>query len=165
MTGALIILAALIVVGLILYINEYLEHKRDAAAAPTVVDPKDRKPASGGDIREAQEAEGNHDNQDGECCGMHITCERDSLLTALADKIEYYEDEELDRFAGRAADAYSPKEIDEFREVLLTLRPEEIAGWARSIQLRGITLPSDVCDELLMIVAEARAAKTKNQES
>ncbi|MGN0218938.1 MAG: phospholipase [Muribaculaceae bacterium] len=165
MTGALIILAALIVVGLILYINEYLEHKRDAAADPTVVDSKDRKPASGGDSLEAQEAEGNQDNQDGECCGMHITCERDSLLTALADKIEYYEDEELDRFAGRAADAYSPEEIDEFREVLLTLRPEEIAGWARSIQLRGITLPSDVCDELLMIVAEARAAKTKNQES
>lgn len=93
-----------------------------------------------------------------ECCGMHITCEKDSLLTAMADKIEYYEDEELDRFAGRRVNEYTEAETDEFRDVLLTLRPEEIAGWARSIQLRGIELPEPVRDELLMIVSEARAA-------
>ncbi len=155
MTGALIILLALIVVGLILYINEYLEHKRDKAADPTVADATITKPTD-------TDISGGNDE---ECCGMHITCERDSLLTALADKIEYYEDEELDRFAGYDANAYSPEEIEEFREVLLTLRPEEIAGWARSIQLRGITLPTDVRDELLLIVSEARAAKNKNQES
>lgn len=34
--------------------------------------------------------------------------------------------------------------------------PADIAPWARSIQLRGITLPSEVREELLMIVAEAR---------
>lgn len=42
------------------------------------------------------------------------------------------------------------------RDVLLTLLPEDIAGWGRSIQLRGIELPSAVKEELLMIVAEAR---------
>lgn len=161
MTGALIILLALVVVGLILYINEYLEHKRDVAADPTAVDPKVQNAVD----TDNTAADDSQDSQDEECCGMHVTCERDSLLTAVADKIEYYEDEELDRFAGRPADAYSPEETDEFREVLLTLRPDEIAGWARSIQLRGITLPADVRDELLMIVAEARAAKNKNQQS
>lgn len=40
--------------------------------------------------------------------------------------------------------------------MLLTLLPEDIAGWGRSIQLRGIELPSAVKEELLMIVAEAR---------
>ena len=40
--------------------------------------------------------------------------------------------------------------------MLLTLLPGDIAGWARSIQLRGIELPAPVRDELLMIVAEAR---------
>ena len=40
--------------------------------------------------------------------------------------------------------------------MLLTLLPDDIAGWGRSIQLRGIELPSAVRDELLMIVAEAR---------
>lgn len=161
MTGALIILAALIIVGLILYINEYLAHKRDIAADPTAVDPKSQKTAAA----DITTPENSQESQDEECCGMHVTCERDSLLTAVADKIEYYEDEELDRFAGRTADAYSPEETDEFREVLLTLRPDEIAGWARSVQLRGITLPADVREELLMIVAEARAAKNKNQQS
>jgi hypothetical protein len=94
-----------------------------------------------------------------ECCGMHITCERDSLLASVSDKIEYYDDEELDAFANRRADAYSDAEIEQFRDVLLTLQPDDIAGWARSIQLRNIELPTEVRDELLMIVAETRASR------
>ena len=98
-------------------------------------------------------------NDDSECCGMHITCERDSLLASVSATIEYYDDEELDRYAGRRDDEYSDDEIEEFRDVLITMRPDDIAGWARSLQLRGITLPSPIRDELLMIVAEARNAK------
>lgn len=90
------------------------------------------------------------------CCGMHITCERDSLLAAVSPDIVYYDDEELDEFKGRPADAYSPAEAERFRDVLLTLLPDDIAGWARSLQLRAIELPSDVRDELLMIVSEVR---------
>ena len=33
---------------------------------------------------------------------------------------------------------------------------EDIAGWARSLQLRHIPLPPEVSDELLLIVREAR---------
>ncbi len=44
---------------------------------------------------------------------------------------------------------------------MLTLLPTDIAGWARSIQLRGIELPASVREELLMIVSEARAASHK----
>ena len=93
-----------------------------------------------------------------QCCGMHITCEKDSLLADVSPEVEYFDDEELDRFRGRDAEAYTDPEIEEFREVLLTLLPTDIAPWARSIQLRGITLPTPVREELLMIVAEARAA-------
>ena len=57
------------------------------------------------------------------------------------------------------ADGYSEEETEQFRDVLLTLLPEDIAGWARSLQLRGITLPADVREELLMIVAERRESK------
>ena len=46
--------------------------------------------------------------------------------------------------------------------MLLTLQPTDLAPWARSIQLRGIELPSEVRDELLMIVAEARREGTGN---
>ena len=42
-----------------------------------------------------------------ECCGQHETCEKDSLLAAVSKGIEYYNDEELDRFKGLEGDAYS----------------------------------------------------------
>lgn len=143
MIVALYILLALVAVGTVLYIL----HRRDLRKHG--INPADDEPV------ESQE----------ECCGMHVTCERDSLLASVSPEIEYYDDEELDRYAGTPADGYSDEAIDEFRNVLLTLLPDDIAGWARSIQLRGITLPSAVRDELLMIVSEARAARTNSAKS
>ena len=35
---------------------------------------------------------------DAECCGQHEICERDSLLAAVSKQIEYYDDEELDKY-------------------------------------------------------------------
>ena len=98
------------------------------------------------------------------CCGQHYSCEKDSLLTAVASGIDYYEDEELDRYAGRKPDDYSEAEKDEFRDVMLTLLPSDLAGWGRSIQLRGINLPAEVRDEFLLLIDELRAAKTKTTE-
>ena len=84
-----------------------------------------------------------------QCCGMHEVCEKESLR-ALEEDIEYYEDEELDRFRGRTA--YSDKEVDEFREVLYTMRPEEVRAWTRSLTLRGISLPDQVKDEVFVLM-------------
>lgn len=78
-----------------------------------------------------------------ECCGQHETCERDSLLAAVSKKIEYYDDEELDRFRGVEADAYDEDAVNEFRDVLYTLQEIEVAGWLRSLQLRAINLPDE----------------------
>lgn len=89
-----------------------------------------------------------------ECCGRHAVCERDSLLAAMSREIEYFDDEELDRLAGRTD--LTPAEVEEIREVLLTLPPDNVAPWARSLQLRGISLPPDLREELLMIVTETR---------
>lgn len=138
MIVALYILAALVAAGVVLKLTD--RPSRDSA------------PETGGDA--APEA------GDSQCCGMHITCERDSLLAAVSAEIEYFDDEELDAFAGRDADSYADEEIEQFRDVLLTLVPDDIAPWARSIQLRGITLPTAVRDELLMLVAEERARRT-----
>lgn len=91
-----------------------------------------------------------------ECCGQHETCERDSLLAAVSKKIEYYDDEELDRFRAVEGDAYEEEAVDEFREVLYTLRDTEVAGWLRSLQLRGINLPDAIKDEAYLIVGERR---------
>lgn len=90
------------------------------------------------------------------CCGQHETCERDSLLAAVSKKVEYYDDEELDRFKGVASDAYDDAAVEEFGEVLYTLRETEVAGWLRSLQLRGIDLPDALKDEAFLIVGERR---------
>lgn len=140
MIAALIIAASIVVVGLALYV-----HHRETGAEGEVSD------TVGG---RAESSAG-----DSECCGQHAVCERDSLLAAVSERIVYYDDEELDVFAGRDAAGYSPAETEQFRDVLLTLLPEDIAGWARSIQLRGIELPPEVRDELIMMISEARASR------
>jgi hypothetical protein len=140
MIVALIILGALIVVGAILYVHNRLTYSE---TNEQTVD---------------NEQSANETTADNECCGMHITCERDSLLSSVSDDIVYYDDEELDAYQGRAASEYQDAEIEQFRDILLTLLPEDIAGWARSLQLRQIELPTAVREELLMIVAERRAS-------
>ena len=91
-----------------------------------------------------------------ECCGQHEICEKESLLAAVSKKVEYYDDEELDRFRGHSSDGYSEEEIEEFREVMYTCKEDEVAGWSRSLQLRGIELPDELKDELFLIVGERR---------
>lgn len=93
---------------------------------------------------------------DMECCGQHEVCEKDSLLAAVSKKIEYYDDEELDRFRGRPSNGYNEEEVEEFREIMYTCKEDEVAGWSRSLQLRGIELPDELKDELFLIVGERR---------
>lgn len=134
MKGALIILAVTVATGFILYVvQKIFPRKSDDVTTDNGTDSR---------------PEG--------CCGQHIVCEKDSLLAAVSTEIEYYEDEELDNFRGIDADDYTDEQIEQFRDVLYTLRPDEIGGWARSIQLRGINLPAAVKDELIMLAAEAR---------
>ncbi len=137
MIVALYILLALIVAGTVLR----LLHRADT-------------------VTENDSSQATADTEQEECCGMHITCERDSLLSAVSTDIEYFDDDELDRFKGTDPQAYTPAQIEEFRDILLTLLPDDIAPWARSLQLRGIELPASVRDELLLIVAETRQQRT-----
>ena len=93
---------------------------------------------------------------DAECCGQHEICERDSLLAAVSKQIEYYDDEELDTFIGRAPEDYTPEEADKFRDVFYTMQDTDVAGWVRSLQLRGISLPDEIKDEVFLVVGERR---------
>lgn len=99
-----------------------------------------------------------------ECCGQHATCERDSLLAAISKEIVYYDDEELDRFAGKNPEDYDEDEAEEFRNIFYELREIEVAGWVRSLQLRNIELPEQVKDEVLLVVRERRFKPVDNQE-
>lgn len=91
-----------------------------------------------------------------ECCGQHEICERDSLLAAVSKKIEYYDDEELDQYIGRAPEDYTPEQEEEFRNIFYTMQDTDVAGWVRSLQLRGIALPNNIKDEVFLIVGERR---------
>ena len=65
---------------------------------------------------------------DAECCGQHESCEKESRLAAVSKKIEYYDDEELDRFRGRPSNGYNEEEVEEFREIMYTCKEDEVAG-------------------------------------
>ena len=39
------------------------------------------------------------------------------------------------------------------------MREEDVAGWVRSLQLRGIALPDTLKDEVFLIIGERRNGK------
>lgn len=91
-----------------------------------------------------------------ECCGQHEVCEKESLLAAISKEIEYYDDEELDRYRGTASGTYSDEAVNEFRDILYTMKEDEVAGWVRSLQLRAIELPDAIKDDVFLIIGERR---------
>lgn len=123
-----------------------------AAVAGTIRNRRLQKKVESGELDAMPEVK----EVDQECCGQHEVCEKDSLLAAVSKKIEYYDDEELDRYIGVSPDAYTPEQEDEFRDVFYTMQSEDVAGWVRSLQLRGIALPEGIKDEVLLIVRERR---------
>ncbi len=178
MIAAAIILAILVVAGGVIYLVDGRRHRKgagasssgDGAGSGSVVGEENGDIS--GSVRGDSAADGNGNGamsgdgsveavEGSSCCGMHIVCEKDSLSTAASTEIVYYDDEELDIYANRPADAYTAEETEQFRDILLTLLPEDIAGWARSLQLRHIALPAEVNDELLLIVSEARQSATR----
>ena len=160
MEGALVIALFTIIVGIVLYIFE-LRWRRKRGNSPA--EDKEGKTEAVQALAEPADVSGkgqtapedSPSSSEG-CCGMHLVCEKDTLMP-LSPDIVYYDDEELDRFADRDGNDYTPEETEEFREVLMTLHPEDVIGWARSITQRRLNLPPDVRDELLMLVNEQRA--------
>lgn len=131
MQGALIILAVTIITGFVLYLIDKRKHPR-------------------------AEAETTPNEPEIECCGKHMVCEKTSLAV-MDTEIEYFDDEELDAYQGRGAADYTEAETEQFREVMLTMQPTEIPAWARSLQLRGITPPAPIRDEILLIATDLRS--------
>ena len=134
---ALIISAALVGTGALLYLHHRLVVPKDTDATSDT-EPTDT------------------DERPDDCCGLHIVCERDSLIVGLDDTIEYFDDDELDVYSGRNSTDYNPAEVNQFRDILLSLQPDDIAPWTRSISQRGIQLPDQLRDELILLIDEAR---------
>ncbi len=89
------------------------------------------------------------------CDGTAPTkCEQDCMMEASTKPIEYFDDEELDNFRGRPANSYTDDEAEQFSDVLYTMRQDEVAAWCRSLNLRGIELPNQIKDEVVMLISD-----------
>ena len=86
------------------------------------------------------------------CDGTDDKCEQVCMMEAAVKGVEYYDDEELDRFRGRASDQYTDEEAEEFATGLYTMQPHEVKGWNRSLILREINLPNQIKDELITMI-------------
>lgn len=73
------------------------------------------------------------------CCGAHAVCEKG--LKKITPVIDYFEDEELDALKGIPSGDFTDEQLDQFREVLYTLRREEIEDWLISLEKREIQFP------------------------
>lgn len=96
---------------------------------------------------------------EGGCCGMHEVCERGNLKAAFGKKPEYFDDEELDEYKGKDSSDYSEEQVDKFREVFYSLLDEEKPRWIHSLQIRKISIPEQMNDEVMMVITDLRTRK------
>jgi hypothetical protein len=130
MLPAFYIFLAMVVIGVILFIHDRITSKPGDTKNEAV------KPAV-------------QDACSDDCCGTHDVCPSEMMLKHINDPIEYYDDEELDAFKGRDASDYSDDELEQWRDVLYTLKHDELLAWERSIKKRGIQLPDVIKEELI----------------
>lgn len=92
-------------------------------------------------------ADDHHDGEDGTCCGRHTNCAKGYDNSNL-----YFDDEELDRFKGMKQEEYTESDIEEFRQILYTMRTEEVDTWVHCLQTRNIEIPHEVKEEILLML-------------
>lgn len=134
MIPAFYIFVTMVVIGVILYIHDRLTRKPDDTSKPS----------------EEIETPVQNDCTD-DCCGANDVCPSEMILKHANDPVEYYEDEELDAFKGRATNEYSDDELEQWRDVLYTLKRDELMSWERSIKKRGIAMPDVIREELMSL--------------
>ena len=88
-----------------------------------------------------------------DCCGAHEICEFDES-DFNEEVIIYFDDEELDQLRNVREIDLTTEQIDELREVLYTLRTDEISKWMISLGRRHIHLPAILQQEARQLMAE-----------
>lgn len=145
MKPAIILLTILVVGGAIVWLIDKLFYQHKTVE---ITDETEENPSSEGVPQGCAD----------ETCGLRSICSSEQLLAGeCKQEAIYYDDEELDAFAGRDKDSYTPDEIDQWRDVLYTLRPDDLLGWGQSIKHRGLTMPAAILEEFMHLAAEHRA--------
>ena len=154
MTGALIILAVTIATGVLLWAWEKFRTQRHGHSLHHHATSAEGSRTVSEEHGSSQSHASTAPQHPSVCCGLHAICEKTGQIN---EPPVYYDDEELDRFAGRAATDYADEEIEEFRDVLLTLLPSDAPGWSVSLEKRRISLPVDLRPELELLLSEVNA--------
>lgn len=148
MKPAIILLTILVVGGAIVWlIDRLFYHKKGEENADETA-----KNGEGGDLAPQR---GCTD----ESCGIRSICPSEQILAGeCKQEITYYDDEELDAFAGRDENGYTPDEEEQWRDVLYTLQPADLLGWGQSIKHRGLVMPAAIRQEFMQLAGEHRAS-------
>ena len=147
MKPAIVLLTILVVGGAIVWLIDRLFYRETAENS----DETEENAST-----EAAPAQGCAD----EACGIRSICPSEQILMGeCKQQPVYYDDEELDGFAGRTADGYTPEEEEQWRDVLYTLQPSDLLGWGQSIKHRGLVMPTTIHEEFLHLAAEHRTTK------
>ena len=142
MKPAIILLAILVIGGAIVWLIDRLFYANKAQEGnANANDDTDEQPAQQGCVDES--------------CGIRSICPSEQILAGeCRQEITYYEDEELDVFAGRGEHDYTPDEEEQWRDVLYTLQPYDLLGWGQSIKHRGLVMPAAIRQEFMQLAAE-----------
>lgn len=145
MKPAIVLLTILVVGGAIVWLIDRLFYHTDKA--------ENLDETGENDASDATPAQGCAD----EACGIRSICPSEQILVSQCKReVIYYDDEELDSFAGREADGYTAEEEEQWRDVLYTLQPGDLLGWGQSIKHRGLVMPASIQAEFLQLAAENR---------
>lgn len=145
MKPAIVLLTILVVGGAIVWLIDRLFYHTDKA--------ENLDETEDNDASDATPAQGCAD----EACGIRSICPSEQILVSQCKReVIYYDDEELDGFAGRDADGYTAEEEELWRDVLYTLQPGDLLGWGQSIKHRGLVMPASIQAEFLQLAAENR---------
>lgn len=147
MKPAIVLLTILVVGGAIVWLIDRLFYQHKIGEN---VDETEENPISEGSAQQgcADEA-----------CGLRSICPSEQILAGeCKQEVTYYDDEELDAFIGRDEHNYTPEELEQWRDVLYTLRPDDLLGWGQSIKHRGLVMPDVIREEFLQLAAEHRSS-------
>ena len=94
------------------------------------------------------------------------SCDLDCMTPIIKRHIDYYDDEELDAYKGKASDQYTDEEAEEFRNVFYTMQEDDVPGWVKSLQQRELEIPDNLKDEVFLVLREIRKKKNygKNKD-
>ena len=144
MKPILILLTALVVGGAIVWLIDRLFYRKDGAGD---VDGASQDADPGTPVQGCAD----------ESCGIRPICPSEQLLAGeCKQEITYYDDQELDAFAGRDENGYTADEEEQWRDVLYTLMPADLLGWGQSIKHRGLVMPAAIREEFMQLAAEHR---------